>query len=376
MSEQQAVDQQFMQRALELARRGTGLAAPNPMVGCVLLDGAGKIVGEGWHEYERLDHAEVAALKAAEGKARGGTAYVTLEPCNHTGRTGPCAQALIDAGVKRVVIATRDPHGVAAGGVERLRKAGVAITLGVEERAAQRLNEGFACWCQHKRPFVLMKVAMTLDGRIAPAAGRHRQGEPYWITSEESRAEVQLMRAAVDAVVTGVDTVLADDPMMTDRSGLKRGRKLLRVVMDSALRTPFDSKLVKSVDEDLVIFTTVSDRLRIAAFEERGVEVVSLSSERGRVPIRAMLEELGSRSIHTLLTETGTRLNTALLEGGHVDRLQLYVSPQLMGTEAQPAFASLHNPIALVESGAELEVRQVGRDLALSALLHSPWPES
>ena len=253
-------DRYWMQRALELARRGIALTSPNPAVGCVILDRAGQVAGEGWHEYDLLDHAAVVALKVAAQHAgerlRGGTAYVTLEPCNHTGRTGPCSEALIEAGLARVVAATIDPNPAVAGrGTERMRAAGLEVTVGVCQAQSRCLNEGFARWSQHKRPLVLLKVAMTLDGRIAPPAGLQAAHEPYWITSEAARAAVQPLRWQADAALTGVDTVLADDPLLTDRSGLRRRRPLLRVVLDSALRMPLDSKMVATTHHDLVIFT-------------------------------------------------------------------------------------------------------------------------
>ena len=276
-------DRFWMQRALELARRGIGVSSPNPAVGCVILDRAGQVLGEGWHEYDLLDHAEVVALNEAkqhaltykkEDRLKGGTAYVTLEPCNHTGRTGPCSEALIAAGFARVVAATIDPNPSVAGhGLDRLRAAGIEAVVGVCEKEARRLNEGFARWSQHKRPSVLMKVAMTLDGRIAPPAGVHSAREPYWITSEEARAAVQPLRWQADAALTGVDTVLADDPMLTDRSGMRRRRPLMRLVLDSALRMPLDSKMVQSAQNDVVIFTVSKDEARIEELRKRGVRV-------------------------------------------------------------------------------------------------------
>jgi diaminohydroxyphosphoribosylaminopyrimidine deaminase/5-amino-6-(5-phosphoribosylamino)uracil reductase len=369
-------DNYWMHRALELARRGIGVTSPNPAVGCVILDRAGQVVGEGWHEYDLLDHAEVAALKVAAQHAgerlRGGTAYVTLEPCNHTGRTGPCTQALITAGLSRVVAATIDPNIAVAGhGLEALRAAGVETTEGVCEAEARRLNEGFARWSQHRRPLVLMKVAMTLDGRIAPPAGLHQIREPYWITSEAARAAVQPLRWQADAVVVGVDTVLADDPMLTDRSGLRRRRSLLRIVLDSALRMPLDSKMVNGVENDLVVFTVSNNEARIHELTSRGVRVEVLPAEAGRVPLAKVLDKLGDEGILTLLTETGTRLNTALLAGGMVDRIHLFVSPQIMGSDAVPAFRGMANPIRM----AEVEVERYGNDLGLCSLLKDPWPE-
>ena len=368
-------DRYWMQRALELARRGVAVTSPNPAVGCVILDRAGQVVGEGWHEYDLLDHAEIVALRVAQQHAgervRGGTAYVTLEPCNHMGRTGPCTAALIAAGLGRVVAATIDPNPQVAGhGLDHLRVAGLQTEVGLCERDARRLNEGFAHWSQHRRPLVLMKVAMTLDGRIAPPAGHHWKREPYWITSEAARAAVQPLRWQADAALTGVDTVLADDPMLTDRSGLRRRRPLLRVVLDSALRMPLDSKMVRGAQNDLVIFTVSNDEARINELRRRGVRVEILPAEAGRVPLGNVLDTLGAEGILTLLTETGTRLNTALLDAGLVDRVHLFVSPQIMGSDAVPAFRGMGQFVRM----AEVEVERYGNDLGLCSLLRDPWP--
>jgi diaminohydroxyphosphoribosylaminopyrimidine deaminase/5-amino-6-(5-phosphoribosylamino)uracil reductase len=367
-------DRYWMQRALELARRGIAVCSPNPVVGCVILDRAGQVVGEGWHEYELLEHAEVVALKVAAQHAgerlRGGTAYVTLEPCNHTGRTGPCTEALIAAGLGRVVAATADPNPAVAGhGADRLREAGIEVALGVCQTEARRLNEGFARWSQHRRPLVLMKVAMTLDGRIGPPPGRHTAREPYWITCEAARAAVQPLRWQADAALTGIDTVLADDPMLTDRSGLRRRRPLQRIVLDSALRMPLDSKMVHTANHDLVIFTVSKDEARIAELRTRGVRMEVLPAEAGRVPLDKVLDQLGEEGILTLLTETGTRLNTALLAGDMVDRVHLFVSPQIMGSDAVPAFRGMANAIRM----AEVEVERYENDLGLCSLLRDPW---
>lgn len=371
-----------MQRALELARRGIALCSPNPIVGCVILDRAGQVVGEGWHEYDLLDHAEVVALGEAkqhaasvgkENRLRGGTAYVTLEPCNHTGRTPPCTGALIDAGLARVVAATADPNpNVAGHGAERLRAAGMEVRIGVCEGEARRLNEGFARWSQYKRPLVLMKVAMSLDGRIAPPTGHHRAREIFWITSEAARAAVQPLRWQADAAMVGVDTVVADDPMLTDRSGLRRRRPLLRIVLDSALRMPLDSKIVATAQNDVVIYTVSTDEQRANLLRERGVRVEVLPAEAGRVPLGKVLDQLGKEGMLTLLTETGTRLNTALLSAGLVDRVHLFVSPQIMGSDAVPAFRGMASFIRM----ANVEVERYGNDLGLCSLLRDPWPKN
>jgi diaminohydroxyphosphoribosylaminopyrimidine deaminase/5-amino-6-(5-phosphoribosylamino)uracil reductase len=376
MTTQLELDRHWMQRALELARRGIAVSSPNPAVGCVILDRAGQVSGEGWHEYDLLDHAEVVAVKEAAQHAgerlRGGTAYVTLEPCNHTGRTPPCTKALIVSGLHRVVAATIDPNPAVAGhGMEALRTAGIETALGPCEAEARRLNEGFARWSQSKRPLVLMKVAMTLDGRIAPPVGQHTLREPFWITSELARAAVHPLRWQADAALTGVDTVLADDPMLTDRSGLRRRRPLLRVVLDSALRMPLDSKIVATAQNDVVAFTVSMDETRVNELRIRGVRVEVLAAEAGRVPLGMVLDKLGEEGILTLLTETGTRLNSALLAGGLVDRVHLFVSPQIMGSDAVPAFRGMASPIRM----ADLEVERYGNDLGLCSLLRDPWPK-
>lgn len=367
-------DRQWMQRALELARRGIGLCSPNPVVGCVILDRNGQVCGEGWHEYDLVDHAEVIALREARQHAgervKGGTAYVTLEPCNHTGRTPPCTEALIKAGITRVVAATRDPNpNVAGHGCSALRSFGIDVSEGVCECEARRLNEGFARWSQSNRPLVLMKVAMSLDGRIAPPAGMHAAREPYWITSEAARAAVQPLRWQVDAAMVGVDTVVADDPMLTDRSGFRRRRPLLRVVLDSALRMPLDSKMVATAQNDVLIFTVSNDEKRIGELTARGIRVEILPAEAGRVPLGKVLDFLGAEGVLTLLTETGTRLNTAFLAGGLVDRIHLFVAPQIMGSDAVPAFRGMHSFVKM----AALEVERYGNDLGLCSLLKDPW---
>ena len=370
------LDLYWMQRALELARRGIGVTSPNPAVGCVILDRAGQVVGEGWHEYDLLDHAEIVALKEAQQHAadrvRGGTAYVTLEPCSITGRTPPCTDALIQAGLARVVAATIDPNPAVAGnGLTALRAAGIETAVGACQTEARRLNEGFARWIQHHRPLVLMKVAMTLDARIAPPPAQQTPHAPYWITSDAARAAVQPLRWAADATMVGVDTVLADDPWMTDRSGLRRRRPLLRIVLDSALRMPLDAKLVSTAENDVVVFTVSRDEARAAELRNRGVRVEVLDADAGRVPLDKVLLKLGEEGVLTLLTETGTRLNTAFLAAGLVDRLHLFIAPQIMGSDAVPAFRGLPQFVLM----NDVEVERYGNDLGLSSLLIDPWPK-
>src|SRR5271170_5519674 len=274
-------DLHFMEHALSLAGKGVGLASPNPTVGCVIVKD-GTIVGGGFHQYDARDHAEIVALKQAGEKARGATAYVTLEPCNHTGRTGPCSEALIAAGISRVVAAMEDPNPKTQGtGFARLRAAGIEVESGVLEEEAQRLNEAFACWITTKKPFVTLKSALTLDGQLA-LPGSRKSKKRVWITSEESRAEVQRMRHASDALVTGIGTIIADDPLLTDRSGLPRRRKLLRVILDTKLRLTPEARIVKTVDDDLLVVTsTPLTAPRARKLQDAGVELFHARPLRG-----------------------------------------------------------------------------------------------
>src|SRR5215467_12983539 len=282
-------DIRFMQRALELARKGVGLASPNPTVGCVVVNN-GQIAGEGFHQFDWRDHAEVVALKSAGEKARGATAYVTLEPCNHTGRTGPCTLALIEAGIARVVTATRDPNAkVAGGGLEALRSAGITVEAGACEAEAQNLNQGFACWIRAGRPFVTLKSALTLDGQLARSATNKKRNRE-WITSEESRAEVHRMRHASDALLTGIGTILSDNPFLTDRSGLPRRRRLLRVIFDSELRLSPSARIVKTADDDLLVLTSAPEKSpRARKLQNAGVELLRMPRRQGALDLKAAL---------------------------------------------------------------------------------------
>src|SRR5579862_6877449 len=277
-----AEHEKWMNRALELARRGEGLTSPNPMVGAVLVRGS-RVLSEGFHTYDGLRHAEIIALDAAGPTARGATLYVNLEPCCHTGRTGPCTRALIAAGVARVVAAMADPNPAVGGrGFQELRKAGIEVISGVLESQAQPLNEAFSKWITARRPFVTLKTAMTLDGHLVLPKQPGKK-EVRWITSPAARAEVQRMRHASDAILTGIGTVLADDPLLTDRTGLPRRRRLLRVVLDSELRLSPRSRLVRSADDDMLVFTCEpAAGARARALRNAGVEVIPLPGRAGR----------------------------------------------------------------------------------------------
>ena len=338
-----AHDIRFMQHALALARKGTGLASPNPMVGCVIVR-EGEIVGEGFHQYDWRDHAEIVALKSAGERARGATMYVTLEPCNHTGRTGPCTEAIISAGVTRVFAAMEDPNPVNSGsGLKRLGAAGIEVITGVCEEESRRLNEAFACWIRTKKPFVTLKSALTLDGQLAlPTAPKKTSkatpGKRHnWITSEESRAEVHRMRHASDALLTGIGTILADDPLLTDRSGLPRRKPLLRVVLDARLRLSPKSRIVQTADDDLLVFTAASlNSTPTRKLQAAGVEVVHLKGKNGLLDLPTVLTELGRREVLSALLEGGPTLNSAALAAGMVHKLALFYAPKIAGGNNVP----------------------------------------
>jgi diaminohydroxyphosphoribosylaminopyrimidine deaminase / 5-amino-6-(5-phosphoribosylamino)uracil reductase len=365
-----------MQHALALARKGIGLASPNPMVGCVIVR-EGQIVGEGFHQYDWRDHAEIVALKSAGDKARGATLYVTLEPCNHTGRTGPCTEAIIAAGVQRVVAAMDDPNPVNSGrGFERLQEAGVEVFTGVCEDEARRLNEAFACWIRTKKPFVTLKSAMTLDGQLALSSSGKKQGKhsgkrDVWITSEESRAEVHRMRHASDALLTGIGTIFADDPLLTDRSGLPRRRCLLRVILDSRLRLSPDSRIVKTSDDDLLVFTTVSvNSAKVRKLQDVGVEVIRARTKSGRIELSSVLAELGRREILSVLLEAGPTMNGSAITADIVHKLFLFYAPKISGGN--------HVPFALVPKLSlpplrNIRTQQFGPDIAIEAYLRDVY---
>jgi diaminohydroxyphosphoribosylaminopyrimidine deaminase / 5-amino-6-(5-phosphoribosylamino)uracil reductase len=361
-----------MDHALDFARKGVGLASPNPTVGCVIVR-EGEIVGQGFHQYEYRDHAEVVALKAAGNKAQGATLYVTLEPCNHTGRTGPCTEAIIAAGVQRVVAAVQDPNPATEGrGFERLRSAGIEVVSGVQEEPAQLLNEAFARYIRAKKPFVTLKSGLTLDGQLAlKKPSKTPQPNREWVTSEESRAEVHRMRHASDALLTGVGTIIADDPFLTDRSGLERRRRLQRVVLDSKLRIPANSRIVKTADDDLIVFTHAKlDSPKARKLQNAGVEVVRASTWRGRIDLAAVLTELARREITSILLEAGPTLNGAALAGNFVDKVALFFAPRFAGAACVPL---AHFSTAPNHSLQRLRLNQFGPDFCVEGYLRDPY---
>ena len=323
-----------MREALDLARQGRGLVSPNPMVGAVVVRD-GQVVGRGFHTYAGVDHAEVLALAQAGAAAQGAAMYVTLEPCSHQGRTAACADAVIQSGIKSVVAAAEDPNPLVRGdGFRKLRAAGIEVTVADEFSAeAAKLNEAFFHFMRTGRPLVTLKTAITLDGKIsAPDDNRG------WITSERARAHVQQLRHDQDAILTGIGTVLADDPLLTDRSGLARCRPLLRIVMDSQLRLPADSKMARSAGGDLVVVTTsASSPERRKILEGRGIRVLVFDGPGGRADLRSLANWLAGEKYQSLLIEAGSKINWTALESGLVDRVFFYYGPKILGgLEALP----------------------------------------
>jgi diaminohydroxyphosphoribosylaminopyrimidine deaminase/5-amino-6-(5-phosphoribosylamino)uracil reductase len=350
-----------MLEALALARQGTALAHPNPMVGAIAVRD-GEIVGRGSHIYDQRDHAEIVALREAGERARGATLYLNLEPCCHIGRTGPCTKAIIAAGIARVVAAMEDPNPQVAGkGFDELRAAGVQVECGIEEDEAMQLNEDFASWIRTGKPLVTLKAALTLDGKIAA-----RPGEETAITGPAARAEVQRMRHAADAVLTGMGTVLADDPLLTDRTGSVRRKPLLRVVVDSQLRLPLASQLVQTAKNDVMVFTTQrSAAAKQAELERAGVEVARVAASGPRVDLGEIIRELGKRQILNLMMEAGPELNGAAIATGIVDKMVLFYASKIMGKAGVPLAHVPDDWFAKGPTLSRLTLHGFGKDFAV-----------
>jgi diaminohydroxyphosphoribosylaminopyrimidine deaminase/5-amino-6-(5-phosphoribosylamino)uracil reductase len=369
-SEQQ--DVRWMQCALSLARQGVGLASPNPTVGCVIVR-ENRIAGRGFHQYAQRDHAEVVALAEAGGAARGATAYVTLEPCSHYGRTGPCARALIEAGVSRVIAATSDPNPLVQGrGQAMLREAGVDVSVGLLATEARELNDAFAHFIRHHTPLISLKIAATLDGAIAPPPGTQRERASFPITGPASRARVQDLRHAHDALVTGIGTVLADDPLLTDRSQRARRRPLLRVVLDSQLRLPLASRILDDVQDDLLIVTRSEDLARQQVLTDRGARILRIDAQaEGGISLRALLEHLGHQDIASVMIEAGARLNRSALAADVVDKLYLFQAPRFLGPDATPMLAGPH--ATSLPRMLRYRTSRIEEDTLTEGYIHDPW---
>ena len=348
MGEFSTADYRYMARAIQLAKRGLYTTDPNPRVGCVMVhfDGSaeGSIVGEGYHVRAGEPHAEIHALKAAGSAAQGATAYVTLEPCSHTGRTGPCAVALAQAGVARVVVAMGDPNPqVGGGGIEYLKAAGIQVQVGLLEADARALNPGFISRMERQRPFVRLKMAMSLDGRTAMGSG-----ESQWITGPQARTQVQRLRARSSAILSGVESIIMDDSRLTlraDQLALDNAaeivqRQPLRVILDSRLRLPLAAACLREPGRTLIITTDQHSEEKRRKLAAAGAEIQVLPAEGGRIALADMLRWLAdNEQVNELLVETGATLAGALLEANLVDELQLFVAPTLLGGEARPLFA-------------------------------------
>ncbi|MGO9403767.1 MAG: bifunctional diaminohydroxyphosphoribosylaminopyrimidine deaminase/5-amino-6-(5-phosphoribosylamino)uracil reductase RibD [Terriglobales bacterium] len=380
------IDEQHMRKALDLARAGVGLVSPNPAVGAVVVDASGREVGAGTHTYDGVKHAEVLALEQAGNAARGGTLYLNLEPCSHQGRTGPCADAVIASGISRVICSLEDPNPRVAGqGFAKLRASGIKVEVGLLQAEAKKLNESFAKYIRLGKPLVTLKSAMTLDGKIAdatkpgtepgsatPATEGARSGY-HWITGEAARAHVQQLRHQNDAILAGVGTVMADDPLLTDRSGLPRRRKLLRVILDSYLRIPPSSRVVQTAENDVLVLCSTTEEQPRQALEAKGIRVRQiLSTADGRPDFGAIVQNLGELEITSLLIEGGALVNGAALASGEVDKVFLYYAPKFFGEGAVPFLAgeSLHGRAQCVQ---RFELHRFGEDFSLEGYLRDPY---
>jgi len=378
-----SVDEQHLHRALELARQSIGLASPNPYVGAVITDAQGNVVGTGTHTYAGVKHAEVLALEAAGVKARGGTLYINLEPHSHQGRTPPCTDALITAGIHRIVASMADPNPKVSGqGFEKLRAAGMQVEVGQLEEQARRLNEAFARYIRHGVPLVTLKAAMTLDGKIAPPPSevlQQSEGVPAggWVTSELARAHVQQLRHQHDAILVGVGTILSDNPLLTDRSGLPRRRPLLRVILDSRLRLPVESRLLQERRDDILLFSSSSDQRKRAQLEELGIriEILPPSESDGRPSLPAILHGLGQLEITSVLVEGGAAVNWAALAANAVDKVFLYYAPKILaGTGSIPFAAGTgFRHMSQAAHVHDLHLHRFGEDFAVEGYLRDPY---
>jgi diaminohydroxyphosphoribosylaminopyrimidine deaminase / 5-amino-6-(5-phosphoribosylamino)uracil reductase len=380
-----STDEQFLHRALDLAREGIGLASPNPYVSAVIVDSSGSVVGTGVYTYDGVKHAEVCALEQAGEKARGGTLYINLEPHSHQGRTPPCTEALIAAGIHRVVASMADPNPKVSGrGFEKLRAAGLQVEVGSLQAEARRLNENFGRYIRHGVPLVTLKAAMTLDGKIAPspATGSNRAVGTLaggWITGEKARANVQQQRHQSDAIMVGVGTIIADDPLLSDRSGCPRRRPLLRVILDSHLRLPLESRLVKSVTavttkSDVLVFCSTPDKKKKRELEASGIRVERVPPDAdGRPDLQAVLRHLGELEITSVMIEGGSEVNAAAFACKVVDKVFLYYAPTILGEGSVPFVSASFGQLDTTPRVRDLRLHRFGADFAVEGYLRDPY---
>ena len=384
---QRSADEQHVHRALELARAGIGFASPGPYVGAVIADARGNVVGTGTYTYDRVKHAEILALEQAGAKARGGTLYINLEPHGYQGRTPPCTEALIKADIHRVVASMVDPNPKVSGrGFKQLRAAGVHVEVGRLEEQARRLNEAFARYIRHRTPLVTLKAAMTLDGKIAPPPAEKLLEENEmpaagWITSEVARAHVHELRHRHDALVVGVGTILCDNPLLTDRSGKPRRRPLLRVILDSRLRLPVDSRLVQSVaaerNNDVLVFCSSAEDEKKVELENLGVRIEKIPTigMDGRPDLPAILSRLGELEITSVMIEGGAMVNWTALAANVVDKVFLYYAPKILaGTGSVPFAAGAgFRHMSQAAQVKHLDLYRFGEDFAVEGYVRDPY---
>jgi len=377
-------DERFLRQALDLARQGIALTSPNPCVGAVIVSPNVDVLGAGSHTYEGLKHAEILAIEQAGDKARGATLYINLEPCSHQGRTGPCADAVIAAGISRVVACMADPNPlVSSQGFTKLQNAGIAVTSGILEQEAKALNESFAKYIRHRTPLVTLKAAMTLDGKIAPPP-RSASGpttlapRTNWITGECARAHVQELRHQHDAILAGVCTVIADDPLLNDRTGCARRRPLLRVILDSRLRLPLESRVVTTAQDDVLVLCSFAEEKKKKQLQKLGIRVQQLpnANSEGHPDMNAVVRFLGEMEMTSLMIEGGSMVNWGALASGIVDKVFLYYAPKVLGGTAIPfAAGSGFASIADAASVKSTRLHHFGEDFAIEGYLKDPYSD-
>ena len=388
MNRDDHADAVLMKKALDLARAGIGLVSPNPAVGAVITDSQGRVIGTGTHTYEGVKHAEIRALEEAGHRAGGGTLYINLEPCSHQGRTPACADAVVAAGIVRVVASMEDPNPLVSGqGFAKLRAAGIQVDVGSGIEEARRLNEAFAHYFRRKLPLVTLKAAMTLDGKIAPPPGEGENPTALgaggasggWITSEEARAHVQELRHESDAILVGVGTIIADDPLLTDRTGRARRRPLLRLILDSHLRLPHASRVVQTAQNDVLVLCSFAEQKKKQALQALGIRVEQIAPPMrdGRPDMSGVVRRLGELEITSLLTEGGAMVNWAALAAKVVDKVFLYYAPKILAGTGSVPFAGGTGYRHIQEAAyvKSFRLHRFGEDFAVEGYLKDPYAE-
>jgi diaminohydroxyphosphoribosylaminopyrimidine deaminase / 5-amino-6-(5-phosphoribosylamino)uracil reductase len=362
------MDVKYMERALELAKKGAGYTNPNPLVGAVIVKD-GRIVGEGYHEVYGSHHAEVNAFRNATEDVKGATMYVTLEPCSHYGKTPPCAKAIVEKGIKKVIVALGDPNPEVAGrGIKILRDNGIEVVTGVLEEESRRLNEIFLKYITTKLPFCILKTAMTLDGKIAA-----RTGDSKWITNEESRKYVHKLRHRVSSIMVGVGTIIQDDPLLNTRIQEESGSDPIRIVVDTSGRTPLEARVlnIKSNSKTIIAVTELAPQEKLKEFERIGAEVIITPLMENRVDLKYLMKALGERKIDSVLLEGGSELNYSAMEAGIIDKVNAFIAPKFIGgREAKTPVGGLGRPLmkeALMLK--DIEIHRFGDDIMIEGYI-------